>query len=81
MGERVTWKWMTLRDFSEGVEEGKQPTKEEIRDLQELTGPHPRHLCRMMAQERFPGLSTGSKWREPASYPSEWPFYSLVYPA
>jgi hypothetical protein len=39
---------MTFRDFSEGDEEGKQRTKEEISDLQEITGPH---LCRMIAQE------------------------------
>ena len=38
-------------------EEGKERTKEEICDLQEITGPH---LCRMIAQERFPALPTGS---------------------
>src|SRR5258707_1470038 len=40
-------------------EEGKERTEEEIRDLQEITGPH---LCHMIAQERFPVLSTGSFW-------------------
>jgi len=36
-------------------EEGKKWTKKEIRHLQEIAGPY---LCRMVAQERFPGLST-----------------------
>ena len=40
-------------------EEGKERTEEEISHLQEITGPH---LCRMIAQERFPVLSTGSFW-------------------
>jgi hypothetical protein len=48
---------MTFRDFSEGVEEGKKWTKEEIGHLQEITGPH---LCCMIAEECFPGLSTSS---------------------
>ena len=59
MGERVTFPWMIFRDFSEGVEESKERTEEEIRHLQEITGPY---LCRMMAQECFPGLSRGAFW-------------------
>jgi hypothetical protein len=30
---------MTLRDFSEGVEESKKRTEEEIGHLQKITGP------------------------------------------
>src|SRR5260370_41184573 len=59
VGERVTCTWMTFRDFSEGVEESKERTEEEICHLQEITGPY---LCRMIAQERFPGLSIGAFW-------------------
>ena len=59
VGERVTLRWMTFRDAQFDDEEGKQRTKEEIGDLQEITGPHP---CCMIAQERFPGLPTGSLW-------------------
>src|SRR5712692_7960911 len=40
-------------------EESKDRTEEEIRHLQEITGPH---LCSMIAQERFPVLSPGSFW-------------------
>ena len=47
---------------NEGVEEGKKRTEEEIRDLQEITSPHPPHLCSMIAKKRLPGLSTGSLW-------------------
>jgi hypothetical protein len=68
VGDRVTFTWMTFRDFNEGVEESKERTEEEIRDLEEIAGPH---LCRMIAQESPPVLSTGSKWRESASYTSE----------
>ncbi len=60
---------------------GKKWTEEKIRDLQKITGPSPRHLCRMIAQEDFPTLSTGSKWRESASYTSGWSVYSPEYPA
>ncbi len=38
---------------------GKKGTEEEIRPLQKITSPH---LCRMIAQERFPILSTSSLW-------------------
>jgi hypothetical protein len=40
-------------------EKGKKRTEEEVRDLQKITGPY---LCRMIAQEDFPALSTGSFW-------------------
>src|SRR5260370_23433654 len=40
-------------------EKGKKRTEEEIHDLQKITGPY---LCRMIAQDDFPALSTGSFW-------------------
>ena len=52
-------------------EEGKERTEEEIRDLQEITGPH---LCHMIAQERFPVLSTGSFWANLLHIPLDGPF-------
>jgi hypothetical protein len=39
--------------------ESKERTEEEVRDLEEIAGPH---LCSMIAQESPPGLSTGSFW-------------------
>jgi len=59
VGERVTLTWMIFRDFSEGVEESKERTEEEIRHLQETTGPDV--FC-MIAQKRFPSLSMGACW-------------------
>jgi hypothetical protein len=59
VGERVTCTWMIFRDCSEGVEERKERTEEEIRHWQEITGPDV--FC-MIAQERFPGLSMGACW-------------------
>lgn len=59
VGVRVTFTWMTLRDFSESVEEGEKWTKEKICHLQEITSPDLRH---MIAQECFPGLSTDAFW-------------------
>ena len=46
-----------LSRFQFDNEEGKKRTEEEVRDLQEITG---LHLCRMITQEGFPALSTGS---------------------
>src|SRR5258706_8108147 len=46
-----------LSRFQFDNEEGKKRTEEEVRDLQEITGPH---LCRMITQEGFPALSTDS---------------------
>src|SRR5260370_25936434 len=40
-------------------EKGKKRMEERVRDLQKITGPY---LCHMIAQERFPALSTGSFW-------------------
>jgi len=42
----------------EGVEEGKQGAKEEVGDLQEITGPY---ILRMVVQEGSPGLSSLSR--------------------
>ncbi len=44
-----------LARFQFDEEEGNKRTEEEIRDLQAIAGPS---FCRMMAQERFPVLST-----------------------
>jgi hypothetical protein len=59
-------------------EERKKRTEEEIGHLQKITGPY---LWRMIAQERFPGLSTRSRSRERAAYTSELSVYSPEYPA
>jgi hypothetical protein len=40
-------------------EEGEKWTKEEVSHLQKITGPY---LCRMIAEKRFPVLSTGMFW-------------------
>jgi hypothetical protein len=48
-----------LSRLQEGVEERKKRTEEEGSRLEEITGPHV--FC-MIAEERFPGLSTGSLW-------------------
>ena len=53
-----------LARFQFDDEEGKKRTEEEIRDLQEIAGPY---FCRMIAQERFPVLSTRPRSRERAS--------------
>src|SRR5260370_18377405 len=45
--------------FQFDEEKGKKRTEEEIHDLQKITGPY---LCRMIAQDDFPALSTGSFW-------------------
>jgi hypothetical protein len=57
VGARVTFTWIRLARFQFDDEERKKRTEKEIRYLQEITGPH---LCRMIAQERFPVLPTGS---------------------
>jgi hypothetical protein len=44
-----------LARFQIDDEEGKKRPEEEIRDLQEIAGSY---FCRMIAQERFPVLST-----------------------
>jgi hypothetical protein len=55
VGERVTLTWMTFRDCNEGVEKRKKRAEEEGSRLEEITGPC---LCRMIAQERSPVLSS-----------------------
>jgi hypothetical protein len=40
-------------------EEGEKWTQEEVGHLQKITGPY---LCRMIAEKRFPVLSTGMFW-------------------
>ncbi len=42
-------------------EEGEKGTKEEISDLQEITGPH---LCRMIAEKGPPSLSISASWMD-----------------
>ncbi len=79
VGVRVTFTWMTFRDRHEGVEERQEPTNKEIRHLQEITGPHPRHLCHMMAEKGLPSLSMCSKWREPVASPFGWSVSSFDY--
>ncbi len=78
MGERVTLTWMIFRDFSEGVEESKERTEEEICHLQEITGPDV--FC-MIAQERFPGLSIGAFWANLPHILLDGPFDFSEYPA
>jgi hypothetical protein len=68
VGARVTFTWIRLARFQFDDEEGKKRTEEEVRDLQEIAGPY---FCRMIAQERFPVLSTRPRSRERASYTSE----------
>ena len=77
VGERVTFTWITFRDAQFDDEESKKRTEEEVSDLQKITGPHP---FSMITQEGFPDLSTGSKWREAASYTSGWSVYLPEYP-
>ena len=43
-------------------EESKKRTEEEVSHLQEITGPHPRHLCHMIVEKGLPTLSMGSFW-------------------
>ena len=57
---------------------GKKRTEEEIGHLQKIADPY---LYRMIAQERFPILSTRTRSRERAAYTSELSVYSPEYPA
>jgi hypothetical protein len=59
-------------------EESKQWTEEEIRHLQEITSPD---LCCMVAQERFPVLSTGSFGANRLHILLNRPFDFSAYPA
>jgi len=51
----VTPTWITRRVLSEGVEERKERSKEEIAHLQEVAGPD---ICRLIAQKGSPSLSS-----------------------
>jgi hypothetical protein len=59
-------------------EESKERTEEEIRHLQEITGPD---VFRMIAQERFPGLSRGPFWARVLHIFLDGPFDFPEYPA
>ncbi len=59
-------------------EERKERTEEEIRHLQKITGPD---LCRMVAQEGFPFLSTNSSWASKFHILLNRPFDFSEYPA
>jgi len=58
--------------------ESKEWTEEEVRDLEEIAGPH---LCGMSAQERPPVLSTGSFWANRLHILLNGPFDFSEYPA
>jgi hypothetical protein len=53
-----------LPRFQFDDEEGEKRAEEEVRDVEKIAGPHPRHLCRMIAQKGFPGLSTSWFWMD-----------------
>jgi hypothetical protein len=72
VGERVTFTCMTLRDFSEGVEESKKWTQEEIGHLQEITGPPPPTPLPHDGAGTFSRSVHELVWGEPATYISEW---------
>ena len=67
-----------LPRFQVDDEESKKRTEEEVGDLQEITSPH---LCRMIAQKRLPGLSTGSLWANLPHILLDGPFDFSEYPA
>ena len=50
-----------LPRFQFDDEEGEKRTEEEVRDVEKIAGPH---LCRMIAQKGFPGLSTSLFWMD-----------------
>ena len=80
VGERVTFTWMTFRDFSEGVEEGKERTEEKIRDEQEITGPPPPTPPPPDCAGTFSSSVQGLVLDEPAAYTSGSSVYSPEYP-
>lgn len=61
VGDRVTFTWIRLPRLQLDNEEGEKGTKEEISNLQEITGPH---LCRMIAEKGPPSLSTSAPWMD-----------------
>jgi hypothetical protein len=60
------------------LKKAKSGRKKRSGTCKRITGPHFR--C-MIAQERFPVLSTGSKWREPAASTSGWSVRLLRIPS
>ena len=68
VGERVIFIWITFRDFSSMRKKAKSGQKKRSVTCKRIAGPN---LCRMIAQEGLPGLSTSSKWRESAAYIAE----------
>ena len=47
VGVRVPFRWIRLPRLQLDDEEGKERTEEKVRDVEEITGPHPPHLCRI----------------------------------
>jgi len=68
VGERVIFIWITFRDFSSMRKKAKSGRKKRSVTCKRIAGPN---LCRMIAQEGLPGLSTSWKWRESAAYIAE----------
>ena len=55
VGERVTFTWITFRDCNSMMKNAKNGRKKRSVTWRRITGPH---LCRMIAQERSPVLSS-----------------------
>jgi len=60
VGERVTFTWITFRDFNSMMKKAKSGRKKRSVTCKKSQAPHPRHLCHMIAQECSPGLSRRS---------------------
>jgi hypothetical protein len=71
---------MIFLDFRSMIEESKQRTKEEIRDLQKITGSYPRHQGQHDCERMFSWSVHGLVLDESASSVSESSVYSLEYP-
>ena len=61
VGDRVTFTWMTFRDFSSMMKKAKSGRKKRSVTCKKIAGPY---LCRMIAQKGFPVLSTRSFWTD-----------------
>src|SRR6266700_7989490 len=59
VGVGVTFTWITFRDFSSTMKKAKSGRKKRSVTCKRITGPH---LCRVIAQKRFPVLSTSMFW-------------------
>ena len=81
MGERVTLTWMIFRDLSSMMKKAKSGRKKRSVTCKRITGLQPRHLCRMIEQERFPGLSRGPFWARVLHIFLDGPFDFSEYPA